>query len=124
MNQKTFINEFTVFIKCAVKLNEGVKRNGLSSLDGEIWDLDDEYFKQGLSLIADKTDPAIIDEILSNKIACEKDKYARQYKTIVKRAVLAIQAGLDTRLLIFVLLSYANLPPDAQKKVECELMRD
>ena len=46
MNRKNFIKQFTGFIQRAVKLNELAKRHGISSLECEVEDLDDEDFKQ------------------------------------------------------------------------------
>jgi len=124
MTKRKFISSFMVFIKQAARLNEKRRMHGLSSLENEVEDLDDEFFKQGLRLIIDKTDPAIINEIFSNKIAFEKNKYMRRYMTIVKRAALAIQEGLNTRLLVLVLFSLADLPKKEQHQIECELMKD
>jgi len=124
MTRKKFIGDFTAFILCAVRLNEVRRKFGLSSLENEVEDLDDEFFKQGLRLVIDEAEPAIIDEILSNKINFEKNRYSRLYKNIVKRTVLGIQEGLTTRILVFVLLSLANLPQKDQRKIEYELLKD
>ena len=124
MTRSKFIEEFTGFIQQAIRLNEMAKKHGISSLESEVEDLDDEDFKQGLRFIIDEVDAAIIDEIYSNKIAFARGIYERRYKTIIKRTVLGIQAGISTRLLVFVLFSYANLPPKEQREIEYELMRD
>jgi hypothetical protein len=122
MNEKVFIEDFANILRQTLMLNDVVKKYGLSALDSNIWNLDDEDFKQGLVLVRDETNPAIIEEIFSNIIAFTAGEYERRYKTITKRAVLGIQEGLSSRLLMKVLLSYANLPPDALKKIEYELL--
>jgi len=124
MTRKNFIRDFKIFIKMAVCLNQKRVRFGLEALESEIEDLDDEFFKMGLRLVVDKTDAAIINEILSNKIECEKDKYVRKYLTITKRTVFAIGEGLNTRLLILILFSLADLPKDDQRELEYDLMKD
>ena len=124
MNRKNFVKQFNGFIQRAVKLNELARRHGLTSLECEVEDLDDEDFKQGLRFIIDEVPAGVIDEIYSNKITFAKGDYERRYKTIVKRTVLAIQAGLSTRLLVFVLFSYAGLTRDEQREIEYIVMRD
>jgi len=124
VTRKKFIGDFKIFIKKAVMLNEKSVRFGLEALDNEIEDLDDEYFKMGLRLTVDKTDAAIIDEILTNKIELKKNKYMRRFMTIVKRTVLAIREGLNTRLLILILFSLADLPKDDKRELEYDIMKD
>ena len=124
MTRSKFISNFTDFIQCAVRLNNKALKQGLLSLEDEIEDLDEEFFKQGLRFVVDGTNTAIIDEILSNKIIFEKSKYAYRYKTIQKRAVLGIQAGLNSYILIHILLSYAGLKQEEQRKVELLLYSD
>jgi len=124
MTSRKFIINFKNFIKRAVLLNEKKVRFGLSALEDEIEDMDDEYFKTGLRLVVDETDAIIINEILSNKIEFEKNKYSRRYMTIVKRAVLGIREGLSTRHLILVLFSLADLPRNELYKIECDLIKD
>jgi flagellar motor component MotA len=124
MKRNQFINLFTDFVKKAIMLNKKRLEHDIQSLENEVEDLDDEDFKMGLRLIIDGYDPKILDEILSNKISFEKDKYTRIYKTIVKRTVLGIHEGLNNRILFFVLLSMAGLSPKEERKIELEILRD
>ena len=124
MTKKQFISEFAAFAKRAILFNNKKLRHGVKALEEEVEDLDDEYFKHGLRLVIDEVDPKIIDEILSNKLSFEKNKYRRRYMAIVKRTLLGIQEGLSSRILVFLLFSLANLPPKEQKKLEWELMKD
>jgi len=118
MTRKRFIGEAAGFIMLAVKLNEKARRNGIPSLENELEDLDDEDFKRALRRAVDGVPPAPVGEILSNRIAFEKDKYARRYKTILKRAALGIQEGLNSHTLFHILLSYAGLTPGEEKEIE------
>ena len=124
MTRSKFVENFTGFIQQAVRLNGKAKEYGISSLENEVEDLDDEDFKHGLRLIIDEVDAAIIDEIYSNKIAFAKGTYERRYKTILKRAVLGIQEGLNTRILVYVLFSYAGLTRSEQREIEYIVIRD
>jgi len=124
MTKNQFVSELMKFFKNAARLNDKRSKFGISSLEDEVEDLDCEFFKQGLRLIIDETESAIVNEIMSNKISFEKNQYKRRYMLIEKRAVLGIQEGLKTRILIFLLFSLANLPKKEQNKIECELLKD
>ena len=124
MTRKKFINIFTDFIKKAVMLNNKRLEHGIQSLENEVEDLDDEYFKMGLRMIIDEVDLKLVDEILSNMLFFKKGKYERTYITIVKRTVIGIHEGLSSRILVMVLLSLANLPKREQNMVEYELLKD
>jgi hypothetical protein len=112
---------FSGFVKIAIMLNSKRIKYGIQALEEEVEDLDDEDFKMGLRMIIDEVDPGIIDEILSNKLSFEKNKYRRMYKTILKRTVMGIQEGLSNRILCFLLFSLADLTPKEQNKIEWEI---
>ena len=125
MNRKTFIAEYTRFIQLAMKLAAKSMKQGIASLEEEIEDIDDELFKQGLRFVVDGAEARLIDEIMSNRIAHEKDKELRILKTIQKRAVLGIQAGETLRIFYHVLLSLPGLTPKEEKQIEhLVLLRD
>jgi flagellar motor component MotA len=118
MNRKTFIAECTRFITLAMKLWEKAAQQGIAALGSEVEDIDDELFKQGLRFVIDGVEPRHIDEIMSNRIAHEKDKYTRLLKTVQKRAVLGIQAGETFRVLFNVLLSLPGLTRKEESNIE------
>ena len=118
MNRKTFIAEYTQFIQLAIKLADKSQQEGLLSLENEIEDIADEFFKQGLRLVVDGTAPRLIDEIMTNRIANEKDKYTRILKTVQKRAVLGIQAGEPFRVFYHVLKSIPPLTEKEENKID------
>jgi hypothetical protein len=124
MNRTKYISLTTTLMKQTQRLNAKRLKYGTSSLEEEVEDLDDEDFKEGLRMTIDEFEPAVIDEIFSNKIAFEKDGYTRQYKTILKRAILGIQAGLNNRTMYYVLRSYAGLTPKEMNALDYVLMRD
>ena len=117
MTQKKFIAEYTQFIQRAIALADKSQQQGLLSLEDETEDIADEFFKQGLRFAVGEFEPRLIDEIMTNRIAHEKDKRARLYKTIQKRAVIGIQAGEPPYILYHVLNSLANLTPQEENKI-------
>jgi len=125
MTRKKFVDEYTRFIQLAMKLAAKSQEQGIASLEDEIEDIDDELFKQGLRFVVDGTEPRYIDEIMSNRIAHEKDKEQRILKTVQKRAVLGIQAGESLRIFYHVLLSLPGLTPKEERQIEnLVLLRD
>jgi len=125
MTRKKFIAEYTRFITLAMKLAEKSKKEGIASLEEEIEDIDDELFKQGLRFIVYGTEPRLIDEILTNRTAHEKDKHTRLLKTVQKRAVLGIQAEEPLLVFYHVLLSLPGLTQKEEKQIEyLVLLRD
>ena len=125
MTRKKFVDEYTRFIQLAMKLAAKSQEQGIASLEDEIEDIDDELFKQGLRFVVDGAAPRIIDEIMSNRIAHEKDKEQRILKTVQKRAVLGIQAGESLRIFYHVLLSLPGLTPKEERQIEnLVLLRD
>ena len=118
MTRKKFIAEYTQFIQLAIKLADKSQQEGLLSLENEIEDIADEYFKNGLRLVVDGTAPRLIDEIMTNRIANEKDKYTRILKTVQKRAVLGIQAGESFRVFYNALKSIPPLTEKEENKID------
>jgi Mg/Co/Ni transporter MgtE len=126
MNRKKFVAQYTHFVQIAMKLAQKAKRNGIEALEDETEDIEEaeKVFKEGLRLIVDKTDPALVDEILTNTITHEKNKYIRLYKTIQKRSVLGIQSGESYHILYKVLCSLAGLTPKEEQQIGMLLLAD
>ena len=113
MNRAEFVESYVTILEKALSCSEKARREGLlaleEGLDQEKAD-ERDIFIYGLRFVVDGTDSVLIDKILSNIIAQEKDEYSRILKTIQKEAVLAIQEGLNPRILFHLLTSYADIP--------------
>jgi chemotaxis protein MotA len=72
-NQKLFIDEI---IPRLVTFSEKSRREGLLSLEDDIESLDDEFFKQGIQLVVDGTDPDVIKRILYNEMNQITERHA------------------------------------------------
>lgn len=113
MKRAEFIKQYNALVKHVLELAEKARKEGLLSFDGN---LDEEKIKArdileyGLSFAVDGVAPEIIDKILSNIVAQEKDEYTRLYKTIQKEAVLAIQQGYNPKIIYFILNSFTDIP--------------
>jgi flagellar motor switch protein FliG len=113
MNRNGFLEQYDALVKRVLELAEKARREGLLMLEG---DLDREKINErvildyGLKFVVDGTDPQIIEKILGNIIAQEKDEYMRLCKTIQKEAVLMIQQGFNPQILYFILNSLTDIP--------------
>jgi hypothetical protein len=109
---------YTAFAKRALGFAEQARREGLlmleSSLDRKKVK-ERDIFEYGLNFVIDGTDSSIIEKILDNIIAQEKDEYTRIYKTIQKEAVLQIQQGFNTEMLYSILNSFTDIPLNEDK---------
>ncbi len=110
MNKAEFIGQYDAFIKKALSLAEKARREGLLALecDGEKVK-ERDIFEYGLSFVIDGIDLCIIEKILNNIIAQEKDEYTRVFKTIQKEAVIEIQQGVNPKLLYNILNSLTDI---------------
>ena len=113
MNRAEFVERYLTMLEYILNCAEKARREGLlaleEGLDQEKAD-ERDIFVYGLGFVVDGTDSVLIEKILSNIIAQEKDEYSRILKMIQKEAVLGIQEGLNPRILIHVLTSYADIP--------------
>ena len=116
MNYKEFKESYEETIKIALSFSEKSRREGLISLEEELYDLKDIIYKKrdvflyGLRLAIDGIDYKYLEQILSNLVNQEKDEYTRLLKTIKKEAVLSIRRADNPRVMVLLLNSYTDIP--------------
>ncbi|MDA8234233.1 MAG: flagellar motor protein [Clostridia bacterium] len=54
---------------------EKARREGLLSLEAELTNINDDFLKQGLQLVVDGTDPALVRDILETQIAFKEQRH-------------------------------------------------
>jgi hypothetical protein len=126
MNRNEFVEQYTAFVKRALELAEKARREGLLMLEGGLDTekvMERDIFEYGIEFVVDGTDSAIIEKILGNIIAQEKDEYTHRYKTIQKEAVLEIQQGVNPGILYSILNSFTDIPLN-EDKVYAEINGD
>jgi flagellar motor component MotA len=113
VNKDEFVNAFYAVFERAMFFSNKSRLEGLlrleEAIDNEKADNRD-IFEYGMRFVVDGTDSSLIDKILSNIISQEKDECQALLKTIQKEAVLAIQGGMNPRLVAALLNSYADIP--------------
>jgi flagellar motor component MotA len=128
MNRAEFIEKLSELIKYSLMYSKfAVEAKDFSKskeMEQNAIDSTDKDFTHGIYFIIDGMPPSAIDEIYTNKIAFEKDPGMRQYKTVLKRALLGIQAREQPNFLYHVLVSYVDLSEDERKKLDQQFIRD
>jgi flagellar motor component MotA len=111
MNRDEFTEQYAAFVGKALELAAKARRESLLGLSADPQKvIERDIFEYGLSFAIDGVAPEIIDEILGNIVAQEKDEYMRLYKTIQMRAVLGIQQGYNAKILYSILNSLTDMP--------------
>ena len=112
MNRNEFVEKYVEFMKCALDRAQQARREGILTLENGL-DKDKvserDIFEYGMRFAVDGIDPLIIDQILTNIVAQEKDEYARLLKVIQAAAVLEIQQGSHPQILFYKLNSYTDM---------------
>jgi flagellar motor component MotA len=113
MNKVEFAEQYTAFMKRALEIAQKARRESLlclgSVIDNEKADQRD-IFEYGLRFAYEGTDLSIIEKILGNIIAQEKDEYTHLYKTIQREAVCGIHQGDNAKIIFSKLNSLTDLP--------------
>jgi flagellar motor component MotA len=107
------MQEYAKTARKALAVSEKARREGLLVLADELDEAKADgrdIFEYGLRFVIDGVDRDFIERILSNIINQETDERLRTLKIIQKEAVLAIQEGLNPRLLSALLNSYTPIP--------------
>jgi len=125
MTRQEFIEIYTEIVRLAITFCESTRREGILSLDRRLSKLsitnDRDIFTYGIRLAVDGTEPELTEKILDNLIAQTEDHDKRTLKMIQKEAVLAIQEGLNTRIMLAILNSYTDLSLAENKDIINEI---
>jgi flagellar motor component MotA len=113
MNKDEFAEQYAAFMKRALELSQKTRRESLLCL-GSVIDNEKanqrDIFEYGLRFAYEATDLSIIENILDNIIAQEKDEYTHLYKTIQREAVSGIHQGDNAKILFSKLNSLTDIP--------------
>ena len=111
MEYKEFITKTATTVKRANDLNKHSRKEGLAELieaiDAQKLQNRD-IFEFGIQLAADGAELEYIDTVLLNLIKTEQDDTARRLKIIKKEAIICIQKGLNSWLLLNSLFALMN----------------
>jgi flagellar motor component MotA len=111
MTRDEFIAEYYKVSVRATQLSEKARREGLLALE-EMIDSEKvcqrDILEYGLRFVVDGLDGRVINEILSNIIKQEEDKYSRLLMEIKAETVLSVQAGDNPLIIAYKLNSLTD----------------
>jgi len=109
MEQKKFAQHTAYIAQRAFELNEKARKDGLAALKDSIKTdskTNRDIFEYGMMLCTSGFDQEQLNNILTNLIKTEKNPLEKRFKTIQKEAVMLIQKGFHSRLLLNAVFSY------------------
>lgn len=77
-----------------VTFSDKARRDGLLSLEDELDNIEDPYFRDGLELVVDGTDPEIIKRILLHELNCLQERHEVGVKLFATWGTLAPAFGM------------------------------
>lgn len=100
-------NEVVTLVELVVQASEKARFEGLLAIEDDIHDYAHPFFKLGMQLVVDGTDPEIIESVLRARLfsACKKGKDLLE-QIIIIDAVLSIQSGDNPRIIMAKCFSY------------------
>ncbi len=87
-------NDAENIISILVSFAEKARREGLLSLEEEVYDLDDEFLKKGIQLIVDGTDPQLVKSILETELNFLEERHSISRSVFEKGAELSPAFGM------------------------------
>jgi flagellar motor component MotA len=112
MTREEFIAEYHKVSSRINQLSRSAKIEGLLVLE-ELIDFEKvnqrDILEYGIRLVVDGIDDSILDRLLSLIIEQEEDKYIRRLMEIKKEAVLQLQAGLNPRVIAYLLNAFTDI---------------
>jgi flagellar motor component MotA len=113
------------FMRRALAFAEKARREGLLALEGEVDSAlfaARDVFEYGISFVIDGEEPSFIRTILDALISHEHDPWKRKLMTVKRDAVLATQAGDNTRVLAMRMLAFFD--KSIEDMVKAEFLKD
>jgi chemotaxis protein MotA len=81
-------------IQRLVYFTEKARREGILALEDEVETLDDEFFKKGLQLVVDGSDPELVRNILETELAFVEERHKSGQGIFITMATLAPAFGM------------------------------
>ena len=112
----SFCNYYYDLVETIFRFSEKARREGLLALEEEMDSISDGFFLEGIRLVTDGTDWAVIRELLAFKVEREQDYYTKKLKEIAMEGILSIQNGDSSPqlgLMLAAMVNIKNNPLDA-----------
>jgi chemotaxis protein MotA len=95
-----------------IALSEQARREGILSLENGLFQINDEFFRRGLQLAVDGTDPAIIRALLESELDQIEQRHHKGSQVLEDLAAIAPAFGMIGTLIGLVLMLANMSDPD------------
>jgi len=81
-------------VKLFVELSQLARREGILALEGKVQEIDDPFFKNGLSMVIDGMDPDFVSDVLDAELAVMEERHAEARSILTQAGTYAPTLGV------------------------------
>lgn len=81
-------------VKLFVELSQLARREGILALEGRIADIEDPFFRNGLSMVIDGMDPDFVSDVLDAELAVMEERHAEARSILTQAGTYAPTLGV------------------------------
>lgn len=81
-------------VKLFVELSQLARREGILALEGRIADIDDPFFRNGLSMVIDGMDPDFVSDVLDAELAVMEERHSEARSILTQAGTYAPTLGV------------------------------
>ena len=81
-------------VKLFVELSQLARREGILALEGKVQEIDDPFFKNGLSMVIDGMDPDFVSDVLDAELSVMEERHAEARSILTQAGTYAPTLGV------------------------------
>lgn len=81
-------------VKLFVELSQLARREGILALEGKVQEIEDPFFKNGLSMVIDGMDPDFVSDVLDAELAIMEERHAEARSILTQAGTYAPTLGV------------------------------
>ena len=81
-------------VKLFVELSQLARREGILALEGKVQEIEDPFFKNGLSMVIDGMDPDFVSDVLDAELAVMEERHAEARSILTQAGTYAPTLGV------------------------------
>ena len=81
-------------VKLFIELSQIARREGILALEGKVGDIEDPFFRNGLSMVIDGMDPAFVSDVLDAELAVMEERHAEGRSIFTQAGTYAPTLGV------------------------------
>ena len=81
-------------VKTFIELSQVARREGILALEGKVQDIDDPFFRNGLSMVIDGMDPDFVSDVLDAELAVMEERHSEARSILTQAGTYAPTLGV------------------------------